>query len=92
MLSSKHSREVTFEKYRDLLRADPTRVSSEFKVKNPYLDGAVLLQFLHETYGKEKVHAFLLSDASDFWSAVNQVTGHDRSEIFKAWTPWLAGI
>jgi hypothetical protein len=61
-LSSEHSRNVTFPKYRDLHRQDRNRVTRAFEVKNPYLDGPVLVEFLHESYGKEKVQAFLMSD------------------------------
>ena len=92
MLSSEHSRKVTFEKYRDLLRADPARVSPDLEVKSAYLDGAVLLQFLHETYGKQKVHGILASEADDFWSAVAEQTGQQRAALYRAWRQWLRGI
>jgi aminopeptidase N len=52
------------------------------------VDGAVLVQFLHERHGKEKVHAVLLSEAADFWSAVEQVTGEDHAAMYESWTQW----
>jgi beta-lactamase regulating signal transducer with metallopeptidase domain len=89
MLSSEHSRRVTFEKYREFHRADRMRVGAGFEGAEPYLDGAVLLQFLHETYGKERVHAILLSDAPDFWSAINQVLSQSREQLYESWSRWV---
>ena len=71
-------------------RAAPDRVTPEFTVQNDYIDGAVLLQFLHETYGKEKVHAVLVSDAGDFWLAMGQVLDRDREQLYGCWREWLA--
>jgi hypothetical protein len=89
MLSSEHSRRVTFEKYRDFHRADRKRIGAGFEVASPYIDGPVLLQFLHDTYGRGAVHAILLSEAADFWSALTQATGQDREQLHEAWLLWL---
>jgi hypothetical protein len=56
------------------------------------MDGPVLLQFLHEAYGKEAVHAILLSDAADFWSAVTAATGQDRDALHAAWRDWVGKL
>ena len=90
MLSSEHNRLVTLQKYRDLHRAEPNRVSRQFDVRDAYIDGAVLLHFLHDTYGNKKVHALLLSAEPDFWSAVTETFGHDRNRLHTVWRGWLA--
>jgi hypothetical protein len=71
MKSSKHSRETTFAKYVEKLRTHPGRISfnAGIHVTDPYIDGALLLAFFHETYGKERVQAILLSPEDTFEKA-----------------------
>lgn len=90
MLSSERNHRITAQKYRSLARSDPSRVTAEFEAKSPYIDGAMLLWFLHDTYGKEQIHALLRSDAPDFWSAVEEVLSKDKKALHEAWRVWLA--
>jgi len=86
MLSSKHNRTIVFDKYLELHRADAQRLDKNFSaVKSDYIDGAVLIRFLHETYGKDKVQSLLVSEAVDFWSAVKAELGVDRMQLYAAW-------
>ena len=72
-LSNEHSRTVTLEKYKDLLRGNAVRVGY-FAVENPYTDGAVLMLFLHDDFGRE-VRAVLASKEQTFRAAMNSELG-----------------
>jgi hypothetical protein len=87
MLSTEHNRTVTLEKYKDLVRRDPHRVGY-FGVTNDYSDGAVLMLFLHEEFGKGKVHAVLLSKAPSFAQAMAKELGVDPEQLAKRWNGW----
>jgi len=86
-LSNDHSRTVTFEKYKDLLRADPGRVSW-FSVTNDYTDGAVLIHFIHEDFGASKLKAVLLSKEKTFSLAMAKELGVGPEQLTARWTAW----
>jgi hypothetical protein len=60
--SSIHNRTVLFAKYKEIVRSDPRRVSlaPAASLRNSYIDGAVLLAFLHNHFwqrpGAERTH------------------------------------
>lgn len=90
--SSEHARKVTLPKYRAMLTANPNRISFDFgvNVESPYVDGAVLLAFMHESYGKEKVQAILLSNKPTFGAAVREALGDDLSGFAAKFAKWQA--
>lgn len=55
MLSSPRNRKEVLGKYLAMHKADPDRIDFDFgiSVKNDYIDGALLLLFMHETFGKK---------------------------------------
>ena len=81
MLASEHTRTVTLAKYRELVAKTPGRLR-DGDVENPYIDGAVLVQFLHERFGKQKTQGILLSPAKTFEDALRQAIGIDQRELF----------
>jgi hypothetical protein len=88
--ASEHSRTVTWPRYLDLLRANPNRVSMDFgiDVTDPYIDGAILLAFMHDVYGSERVQAVLVSSQPTFGAAMKEALGDNLprfAEKFEAW-------
>jgi hypothetical protein len=90
-LSSPRNRTAVLGKYLALHKADPDRVAFDFgvSVKDDYLDGAVLLLFMHETFGKERVHAVLTSEERGFGKAMTSALGVSLEEFQKRWNGWL---
>jgi hypothetical protein len=60
-----------------------------FSAKDVYGDGAILLLFLHETFGKERVQAILASEAKTFSEAVTGTLGITWEALFDRWTEWV---
>jgi hypothetical protein len=87
MLSNEHSRTVTLEKYKDFHREDPARVGF-LGVENPYSDGALLLHFLHEEFGKPKVEAVLSSKQRTFGKALTIELGVTPDQLTARWNRW----
>ena len=89
--SNEHSRNVTLAKYKEIVRADPRRVRNAFglMVRDNYLDGAMLLAFMHDRYGREKVQAILTSPAETFGDAICESLGVNLDSFFAAWQEWL---
>jgi hypothetical protein len=88
--STPHNRKVVLPKYLALVKKDPHRVRIGFGlgVKDPYLDGAVLLHFMHETFGKAKVQAILTSEAATFEKAAGPALGVTLEEFGRRWERW----
>lgn len=89
-LSSPHNRRVVLGKYLALHKADPGRVEIGFGVgiKDAYIDGAVLLHFMHETFGKERVQAILTSSAPTFEGAIRRTLDVTLEGFGKRWEDW----
>jgi hypothetical protein len=91
MLSSPRNRKEVVAKYLAMHKEDPDRISLDFgiTVKNDYIDGALLVLFMHETFGKKKVHALLMSEERSFGKAIRSVLGVGLEEFQKRWDEWL---
>jgi hypothetical protein len=89
-LSTPRNRKVVLAKYIALQKDDARRVRIGFGigVRDDYIDGAVLVHFMHETFGKKKVHAILTSEAETFEAAVGPVLGVSVEEFGKRWEAW----
>jgi hypothetical protein len=81
VIASEHTRTITLAKYRELL-AKATGGLRNGVVENPYIDGAVLVQMMHERFGREKVRDILLSPAKTFNDAFRDALGINPSELF----------
>ena len=81
VIASEHTRTVTLAKYRELLAKAPDRLR-DVGVENPLIDGPVLVQILHQRFGREKVHAILLSSEKTFDDAFRENIGMDQRAFF----------
>lgn len=91
MHSSEHSRNVTLSKHVQCLLAAPERITFDFgiTVQDPYTDGTILLTFMHEVYGKEKVQALLVSEQPTFGKAMRVVLADDLTTFADKFTKWM---
>lgn len=91
MHSTPHSRQITLRKYEELVRSDPARVdlSLGVDVRDPYTHGAVLLAFLHDEFGKERVQSVLLSPEPTFGRALSTTLGVDLGWLSSRWHQWI---
>lgn len=65
------------------------RVRVVLDVENDYIDGALLVEFLHDQYGDLAVHRLLNSGQSDFWAALFEETGLSAVTLQAGYTKWL---
>lgn len=89
--SSPHSRNVTLPKYVAAVCSNPREVSFArgVQVGNPYLGGLVLVDFLYEAYGANRMNALLLSPKATFEEAFLDSAG-DLSSVQKKYRTWIA--
>lgn len=80
-------------RYTQVVLDDPARVDAEFglDVREPYITGAVLMRFMHERFGRERILAVLRSDRPTFGSAARHELGMDPHAFVAAWRAWLEG-
>lgn len=88
--STQHSRAVTLAKYVADAKAAPDRTGPDLEGPQPYVDGATILLFLHERYGRTRVQALLTSRAATFADALAEVLGTDAATLRTEWWAWLA--
>lgn len=90
--SSEHSRTVTYGKYLAEVKRNPARVSMDFgvDVQDPYVDGTVLLKFMHDVWGADRVQAILKSPEPTFGKAAKTSLGVTFEEFADRWNKWLA--
>ncbi|MCG8560421.1 MAG: hypothetical protein MI824_11525 [Hyphomicrobiales bacterium] len=93
-LSGIHSRRAqdrTLERYRKLIRQNPGRVRFEgsIQVRDPYRDGAVLVAFLHDSFGREAVQNIWLSPEDTFEKALTSALRTDYADLETRWRRWL---
>jgi len=91
-LSSERYRTVVLPRYIAVVRDDPTRVTfaKNIEVKARWNEGAVLLAFLHEAYGKKKLLELLASEKESFASAFHAALGVEVTAIEPTFNAWVA--
>jgi hypothetical protein len=91
MLTTPRNRKEVLAKYLATYKAGPGRVTFEFgvSVADPYIDGALLLLFMHEEFGKKRVQAILTSREPRFGKAVTAELGVGLDEFQKRWGEWV---
>jgi hypothetical protein len=91
MLSSPRNRGEVLGKYLAMHKGDRQRIGFDFgiSVKDDYVDGALLLLFMHETFGSKRVHAILTSEQRSFGTAMASSLGVGLEEFQKRWDEWL---
>lgn len=93
-LASEHSRTVTLPLYVDTVKTQPMRVREApspelFAVEDVYLDGPVLLAFLHDVFGRERMHDLLRSEAPALEQALLETLEIEPEGLWKCWRAWL---
>jgi hypothetical protein len=83
MIASEHTRTVTLSKYRDLLAGTPSRLRDNGEVENPYIEGTVVVEYLHAEFGRQKVQAILTNPSKTFDEALRATLGFDQRELFE---------
>jgi len=92
-LSDNHERTVTQDLVLHEILREPDRISpagTGIRVKDPVQDGEVLVLFLHESLGREKVRALLESPEPAFDRACERVLGATPDGLLPAFRKWLA--
>jgi len=92
-LSGIHGRrteDTTLKNYRDRIRFDQSRVrfANGIEVRNPYSDGAVLVKFLHDSFGSEAVQNIWLSPEPTFDRALLAALDTSYSDLEARWRRW----
>lgn len=89
--SSKHSRTVTYQKYLDIVRKNPSRIKVAFglQVRDSYVDGFALLAFMHDHFGRERVQSILTSEKETFGEAVKHCLETNLDDFHNAFKKWL---
>jgi hypothetical protein len=89
--SSPHNRDSVLAKYLALHKQNANRIDFEFgiHVEDPYIDGAILLLFMHETFGSKRVQAILTNKEPRFGKAVTAALGVGLNEFRQSWEKWL---
>ena len=90
-IHGRRSEDITLASYRDQVRNDPGRVNFDggIEVGNPYSDGAVVVAFLHDMYGRDAVQNIWLSPEPTFERALLTSLDTDYAELEKRWYLWL---
>jgi hypothetical protein len=91
MCSTPRNRKEFVEKYLAMHKKAPARVSFDFgiAVEDDYIDGALLLLFMHETFGKKRLQAVLACEEPRLGTAMARELGVDLQEFKKRWDEWL---
>jgi len=88
-LAAEHSRTTTLNLYKQMVREQPSRIDTSFgiSVRDPYYDGTVLLAFMHEVYGQERLLDLLSTRQGGFRAGIRAVAGSVDSftERFETW-------
>ena len=89
--SSPRNRKEFVAKYLAKHKKVPARIGFDFGlgVEDDYIDGSLLLLFMHETFGKKRVQAVLTNEERRFGTAMARELGIGLEEFKKRWDEWL---
>lgn len=86
--SSDHSRTVTMDKY--VQEAQQALASHRgISELDLYIRGALLLKYMHENYGRERVQSILVSEEPTFASALERALMTNDTTLFENCKEWL---
>lgn len=86
--SSNHSRKVTLPEYRRRVKSRWTREARP--ALDRYLDGAIILEFVHHRFGHTPMIDLLRAKAARFDVALRNILGVDEDRLLTQWRAWLA--
>jgi hypothetical protein len=92
LVHSSPSNRARLNDYVDRVRAAGDEVHFEgdsLHVRNVYLGGTVLVAFLYDVYGAERVHALLTSRTATFVEAFREAIDPDRGVLGAKFDAWL---
>jgi hypothetical protein len=79
-------------KYEQMVRAEPDRIRPDLTVTDIRVDGAMLVLFMHERFGIDRVQAILLRPEVEFPDALTRELGlTSMAEFYRKWREWLQG-
>ena len=81
ILAGDRTRTITLGKYRELVARTPSRLG-DGEVADPYIDGAILVDFLHAEFGRERVQALMSNPAGTFDEALREELGVSQRALF----------
>jgi hypothetical protein len=61
-------------------------------VDDDYIDGALIVEFLHSQFGSDAVKGILVSEKRDFWAAVQDEIGLSAATLVAAYESWLEKV
>ena len=86
--SSEHTRTVTLSLYRQQVKSKwLSRVAPTI---NRYLDGPIVLEFMHERFSRGRLFQLLQSNKCTFADALIATLDCDEVVLFESWRQWLA--
>src|SRR5262249_21582305 len=89
VLSRPRNREVVLPEYvRRQKDEQRVRFGATIEVQDPYVEGAVVMHFLHEQFGRERVQALLTAPQPTFAAALTAMLGVSASELGARWREW----
>ena len=88
MRSSEFNRTTRLLDYKEVLSEEEPRVVLGLVVDDVYKDGALLVTYMHDTYGRDRVQAILTSDAATFAGALEKELGVDLGAFYRGWLEW----
>lgn len=91
MYSTQQAREVTLPAYRRMT-FEQQLVTNDFgiDVQSPHVAGPVLVEFIHEQFGRDAFVDLLRSEAPSFGKAIRLTLNTTPDEFHAKWQTWLA--
>lgn len=85
--SSEHSRNTSLRLYRERVKV---RWKSAAPAKlNRYLDGAIILQFMYDRFGRDRMFKLLRAPENTFAEALKATLECDETSLFASFQQWL---
>jgi hypothetical protein len=79
-------------RYLAAVRDAPTRIARDFTaVEDVYVDGAVIVRYLFERFGRSRVLDLIANPSPGFWQSLESVLGCDRRALSGGFFAWLDG-
>lgn len=75
--------------YQARAKENPGNVRMSVTVNDVYIDGALIIEFLHSQFGSDVVKDILVSKKQEFWAALRDETGLTAPTLVTAYNNWL---
>ena len=90
-IHGRRAEDATLSTYREQIRRDPgrVRIGASIRVRDPYADGAVVVEFLHDSFGRDAVQNIWLSPEPTFDQALLSALNTSSADLQTRWRTWL---